>query len=60
MRPGAGNELQPQPAGAHSRLPVPLNLPDYLGCLRCDGGVTKVVGSLKRLIEMQMEAITQR
>lgn len=51
---------KPQPGGAHSRLPVPLNLPDYLGCLWCDGGVTKVVGSPKRLIEMQMEAITQR
>lgn len=49
-----------QPGGAHGRLPAPLNLPDYPGRLRCDGGVTKVVGSPKRLIEMQMGAITQR
>lgn len=51
---------EPQPGGAHGRLPVPLNLADYLGWLWCDGGVTKVLGSPKRLIEMQMEAITQR
>lgn len=51
---------EPQPGGAHGRLPVPLNLPDYPGRLRCDGSVTKVVGSPKRLIEMQIGAITQR
>lgn len=52
--------FEPQPGGAHGRLPVPLNLPDYPGWLWCDGAVTKVVGSPKRLIEMQMVAITQR
>lgn len=50
----------PWPGGARAPLPVPLNLSDYLGWLQCDGGVTKVVGSPKRLIEMQMGAITQR
>lgn len=60
-RPGAGNELQVPARGCPLYAASSTKSPSLLGeMLWCDRGISRVAGPPKRLIEMQIVAITQR